>query len=250
MRKKCSYYLFRVIKFLVWLFYPRTKVSGTEHLPDEPAIIVGNHAQMNGPIACELYFPGEHVTWCAGQMMHLKEVPDYAFQDFWSRKPGYIRWLFRLLSYVIAPLSVCVFCNANTIPVYRDTRIITTFRQTIEKLQNGASVIIFPEHNAPYNEILCDFEDKFIDVARFYYKKTGLALAFVPLYVAPRRKEMILGEPIRFDPNAPIAQERERIRTYLLDAITGLATGLPEHVVVPYQNIPKRDYPTNKLQGN
>ena len=79
--------LYRLIKGLVQLFYPRMEVVGTENLPDEPVIVVGNHTQMNGPIACELYFPGKRYIWCAGQMMHLKEVPDYAFQDFWSQKP-------------------------------------------------------------------------------------------------------------------------------------------------------------------
>ena len=58
------------------------KVIGKENLPDEPCIIVGNHTLMNGPIACELYTPGKHYTWCNGEMMHLKEVPQYAFEDF------------------------------------------------------------------------------------------------------------------------------------------------------------------------
>ena len=101
--------LYPPIKFLVRLFSPKLEIVGAENLPAEPAIIVGNHAQMYGPIASELYLPGVHDTWCAGAMMHLKEVPAYAYQDFWSYKPRYIRWFYRLLSYLIAPLSVCVF---------------------------------------------------------------------------------------------------------------------------------------------
>ena len=84
-----------------------------------------------------------------------------------------------------------------------------------------------------------------MDVARFYYKKTGSALSFVPLYVCPKRAELCFGEPIRFDPEAPIEQERTRICTYLSDSITELACSLPLHTVVPYRNIRKRDYPKN-----
>ena len=89
--KAISYRMYRIIRWFVWLFYPEIEVIGRENLPDEPCIIVGNHAQMNGPIASELYFPVERYTWCAREMMHLKEVPAYAFRDFWNMKPLYNR---------------------------------------------------------------------------------------------------------------------------------------------------------------
>ena len=97
MSKKISP-LYKIIKEIVRLCYPEIEVIGAENLPDEPAIIVGNHTQMNGPIACELYFPGLRYIWCAGQMMHLKDVPGYAYQEFWSNKPKYTRWFYKLLS--------------------------------------------------------------------------------------------------------------------------------------------------------
>lgn len=221
------------------------EVVGTENLPDEPVIVVGNHTQMNGPIACELYFPGKRYIWCAGQMMHLKEVPDYAFQDFWSQKPGWCRWFYKLLSYLIAPFSVCVFNNAGTIPVYHDIRLRTTFKMSMDKLQDGASMIIFPEHDEPYNNIIYDFQDKFIDLARMYHKRTGKELSFVPLYIAPSLKKMYIGKPLRFCAEAPIKEERRRICDYLMTEITEIARALPEHTVVPYRNIPKRLYPSN-----
>ena len=245
MQKKKISPLYRFIKWLVWVFYPKLEVVGTENLPKDSAIIVGNHTQMNGPIACELYFPGKRYTWCAGQMMHLKEVPDYAYTDFWAQKPRCVRWFYRLLSYVIAPLSVCVFNNADTIGVYRDGRIVSTFKNTVNRLCEGANVVVFPEHDVPYNPIVCEFQDKFIDVARLYYKKTGKELAFVPMYIAPALKQMVLGKPIYFQSDIPLDEERRRICTYLMDEITHIACLLPRHRVVPYRNIPRRNYPYN-----
>ena len=239
--------LYTIIKWLVRFFYPKTEIVGAKNLPDEPCVIVGNHTQMNGPIVSELYIPGRHYTWCASEMMELREVPAYAYKDFWSMKPRWIRWFYRLLSYVIAPISVCVFNNAETIPVYRDTRIIGTFRRSVGALVDGASLVIFPEHGIPFNNILYEFQDKFIDVARFYHKKTGKALCFVPLYVAPALKTAYIGKPIRFDAGAPVAEERARIKEYLMTAITDMACGLPEHTVVPYLNLPRSAYPKNIL---
>lgn len=237
--------LFKFIKWIVRVVYPKMEVVGTEYLPDEPAMVVGNHTQMNGPIACELYFPGNRYTWCAGQMMEWKEVPGYAYRDFWSQKPKGVRWLYKIASYLITPLSVVVFNNANTIPVYHDKRVLTTFRETVKKLADGASVVVFPEHDAPYNHIICEFQDRFIDIARLYYKKTGKALPFVPLYIAPKLKKMYLGAPIYFDPSNPVEEERKRICDYLMEQITDIACALPRHIVVPYRNIPKKDYPFN-----
>ena len=245
MPKKKTSLLYKIIKSLVRMFYPKTEVVGVDKLPDEPVIIVGNHAQMHGPIACELYFPGKHYIWCAGQMMHLKEVPQYAFQDFWSRKPRWCRWFYKLLSYLIAPFSVCVFNNAGTIPVYHDIRLRTTFKMSMDKLQDGASMIIFPEHDEPYNNILYDFQDKFIDVAKLYYKRTGKEIAFVPLYIAPMLKRMYLGKPVRFCAANPMDEERKRICKYLMEEITDLAVSLPEHTVVPYNNVSKKQYLSN-----
>ena len=245
MQEKKPSFLYKFIKWVVDLFYPKMQIVGAENLPDEPCIIVGNHTQMNGPICAELYCPGKHYTWCAGEMLHLKDVPEYAFRDFWSQKPKWTHPWFKLLSYLIAPLSVVVFNNAHTIGVYHDTRLIGTFKNTVKRLQEGNNIVIFPEHDVKYNHILYDFQDRFIDVAKLYDKKTGKELQFVPLYIAPKLKQIHLGKPIQFNPNAPMDEERRRICRYLMDEITNIAVSLPEHTVVPYRNIPKKDYPKN-----
>ncbi len=126
----------------------------------------------------------------------------------------------KILSHLIAQLAEMIFKNAHTVAVYHDTRLISTFRESIAKIQDGSSMIIFPEHYERHNNIVHDFQDKFIDLARFYYKKTGQVLNFVPLYLAPRLKTMYYGKPIVFDPAAPNTEERERICHALMDAIT------------------------------
>ena len=65
------------------------------------------------------------------------------------------------------------------------------------------------------------------------------------MYVAPTLKKVFFGKPIRYDPEIPMSQQREMICSYLMDTITELAVSQPKHTVVPYPNIPKRDYPTN-----
>lgn len=225
--------------------YPKMQVCGAENIPEGGAILVGNHAQIHGPLACELYFPDGRYTWCAAEMMTLKEVPAYAYKDFWSQKPARSRWLYHILSFLIAPLAVFLFNNANTIPVYHDTRVLRTFRETVQRLCEGANIVIFPEQDKKYNHILYDFQEHFADTALMYYRRTGKAVPFVPMYIAPRLRTILLGAPIVYDPNMPLDEVRRCICDALKRQITDLAQGLPPHTVVPYRNIPKRSYPHN-----
>lgn len=233
------------IKKIADFIYPELEIVGVENLPEEPAVLVGNHCQIHGPIVSQIRIPGKNYTWCAGQMMHKDEVADYAYQDFWSYKPKYARPFYKVLSHAIVPLSVFIFNHADTVPVYHDIRLTKTFRESVRHLQEGSNLIIFPEYLEKYNQILYRFQEKFVDVARFYYKQTGKSLLFVPMYLAPKLKKLVVGHSIRFDPTAPIEEERQRICAYLMDTITDMAAALPRHKVIPYANVSKREYPDN-----
>ena len=246
MKDKLTRLVFLIIKFLIRVFYPKTEFKGTENIPDGPVIIVGNHAKTNAPIACELYFPGKHKTWTAGEMMHLKEIQPYSYRDFWGSKPAYIKWAFKLLSYLIVLPAYCIFNNADCIGVYHDSRVVRTFRSTVRELHEGTRVVILPEHDAPHNNIICEFQERFVDAARLYYRRYKEEVSFVPMYTAPALKSVYFGKPVRFDASAPADEERHRICTEMMDAITAIARDLPEHKVVPYPNIPKSEYPSNK----
>lgn len=246
MEKKKTTILFKIIKALIRLFYGKMEVIGLENLPDNNTIIVANHCQMNGPIAGELFMSENCYIWCAGEMMNFKEVPKYAFKDFWSQKSKWTQPFYKLVSYMIAPLSVCIFNNARTIAVYHDMRIKSTFKDTLQMLQDGANILIFPEKDEKHNNILYRFQERFIDVAKLYYKKTGISLTFVPMYIAPKLKKIYIGKGIVFDNENNIDEGRKKISAYLSDEITRIARELPLHTVVPYRNIPKRYYLTNK----
>lgn len=246
MEKKKTSLMYRILRSAVRLVYGNVEIVGLENLPEKDAVIVGNHTQMNGPIIGEIFMPENSYIWCAGQMMNRKEVPDYAFTDFWSQKPKWTQPFYKVLSHMIAPLASFIFNNARTIAVYHDIRIAATFKETVKMMKMGANMIIFPEKDEKNNNILYKFQDKFVDVARFYYKKTGIELCFVPMYVAPRLKKVYIGQGVRYDHEKPIDEERERICEYLSNEITVIARALPEHVVVPYRNIPKKQYLTNK----
>jgi len=60
--------LFRIVKNHFTRVYKKTEIIGSENIPNEPSIIVGNHSQMHGPILAEVKFPYNRRTWCVGNM--------------------------------------------------------------------------------------------------------------------------------------------------------------------------------------
>lgn len=246
MKKEKKPLLFRLIKGTVKIFYKKRKFVGIENLPKEPVIVVSNHSQLHGPLSNEISYPRTKRIWCIGQVMNLKEAPKYNFNDFWSKKPKSVRWLFKLFAYISAPLSVYIFSRSDTIPVYKDARIMSTFKETVKKIDENNDIIIFPECPTPYNDIINEFQDKFIDVARLYYKRTNKELYFVPAYNAAKIKTISLGKPIKFDSTKPIEEERKIICDYLKEQITLLAKELPSHKVVPYLNVGRKNYKKSK----
>ena len=163
--------LYRIIKRCVYLVYRPYEIVGAENLPEEPALIVGNHSQTHGPLAMELYAPRRRYTWCVHEMLSFREVSAYAYRDFWSGKPKGIRWLYRIVSYLIAPLAWVIFNNACVIPVYYDNRLLSTFRETAKRLSEGADVVIFPEGYTPRSSVIYEYREGFASIAAFYRQK-------------------------------------------------------------------------------
>ena len=135
-------------KFLRWIVgavYPKMELVGLENLPEEPFVLVGNHSQAHGAIIAEERLPFDLYTWCNYQMMEKKEVCAYALEDFWQDKPRAMQPVYWLLSRLIQYPAVYILSHARTIAVYHDNRCISTFRKSLEKLQEGYNLVIYPE---------------------------------------------------------------------------------------------------------
>lgn len=238
--------IYRLTRKIVSAVIPRYQIEGRDNLPDGPMVIVGNHSQAYGPIAAELYFPIRHYTWCISEMMERDKVADYAYKDFWSRKPALVRPFFKLFSHMIPRLAEIIFTNADTLPVYRDKRVMKTFQLSCDRLKEGAAIVIFPEDYTEYNNIVHEFQRGFVHVAKYYYRQNKERISFVPMYVCPNLHKLVFGKPIMYSPDAAIGDEAERICVYLQKTISELAYAQPKHRVVPYPNVSRREYPLNE----
>ena len=169
-------------------------------------------------------------------------------EDFWRNKSKLTKWFYYILAHTIFKwLAPFLFNNVNTIPVYKDIRLRKTFQMTMEKMNNKEDIIIFPEYRQAKNNIVNYFQEHFIDVARMYYKKYQQPVLFYPMYVCPKFKKLYIGKPYVYQGDDSNWDEtRKEICAYLEDGITKIGRSLPEHKVVPYYNISKKNWLSNK----
>ncbi|HEY8444643.1 MAG TPA: hypothetical protein VIK94_00790 [Bacilli bacterium] len=239
--------IFRIIKRIVCLFYKKYTIVFNTDVETHGHFYISNHAQLHGPLGLYLYFPFRKYIWVIGQMCNRKEVYAYAMDDFWRNKSKYTKWLYKIFAkLIVAPFASFLFNRADTIPVYKDARLRFTMKETIKRLCEGKDIIIFPEGREHYNKFINDFQIHFVDVAKPYYHKTGIKAKFYPVYTCHDLKIVLIGEPIEFDPDNKLDDERRRIINYLQNEITRLGESLPNHRIVPYDNIKKRLYPYSK----
>lgn len=229
--------MFRILRFFVKVFYRKPKIVFEEELShDRPIVYVCNHCKAHGPLSYYLLGKNNIRIWCTNEILFWKSAPKYCYETFLNGhlKPKGVRWFYHLVSYLMTPICVIVFRGADCIPVYYDTRLVTTYNKTAQTIKEGKDIVIFPETEPELNEYLNKFNIGFIDTARFMKRKTGKEVVFVPTYLAPSIKTLIVGKPIEYDYSKDVKEQRIELVEKLQDEITNLAKKLPPHKVEHY----------------
>ena len=206
-----------------------------EKLPDEPAVFVGNHAGPIGPININYNFPLPFRPWVIDLLFDKKVRANYVFHDFFFGRSSKAKWFIRFLSKIVAAGTSGLLERVGIIKVSKQVLgMRKTFDDTVRALNDGYNIIVFPESFDTYKEYINKLHNGFVNIAGRYYKETGKCLKFYPMYIGPKQKSIVVGEPTVYDPTADPHAERERIALYLADKIDELAHTLPPHKARPF----------------
>ncbi len=203
------------VKILCTLARPvlRLKVSGREHLDkeDSPSVFVCNHGFIYGPISAVIYLPTYFRPWIHNVML----VRESAYKEM-SKS---LRVLTRIFGKAIGgkmiwwlSKAVCWVLNScNPIPVVRGASrdVLSTFQMSLDALQDGDNILIFPEKPrnlikaTPGEEYKADtvrtFYTGFAHIGKLYYEQTGKSLLFYPLFSDREKRAFRIGEPVRYN---------------------------------------------------
>ena len=210
-----------VTRIVIGILRPfnRHKMVCLDHIrqdSDNPLVFLGNHAEIYGPIASALCFPVPVRFWVISHMMgRSQDVRAYLYENTFSKKtflPVFVR---KLLARLMGWLSANIMCGLNSIPVYRDSpmKLRMTLRKSVEALENGDNLMIFPEH--PEGKYIkgsvSELSPGFLMLAEAWWKKSGKKLRILPVFANREERTFTFGEEIRYEPENGFAAEQERI---------------------------------------
>ncbi len=198
------------------------RVIGKEHVDLEhgPVVFVGNHLEIYGPLITNLYLPFYFRSWIISSMLDEEIVAAQlknGVNNVFSFLPAKLR---ARLPRVIAPIVLFVLQSLDPIPVYRGTarEVIQTMRLTVEAMEYEDNILLFPENPGEENyrqQGVSDFYSGFASIGAEYFKRTGNATAFYPVYANKAKHTLTIGPGIAFNAENGRREERDRIVTEL-----------------------------------
>ena len=188
--------VFRLFGKILKPFYRTRFESETRVLPDK-AIIVSIHSAKAGPMAISLGYPKFHAIWGHHAMLgSYKERFRYLKDVLYIQKMHKSRLSATLKATYEAAFSKMIYKGMRIIGTYTDMRFLGCIRNSIEFLDSGASVVVFPEDSSEgyFDEVRSAFTG-FVILADMYYRERGEDVPIIPMYVAPKKHRLILGSP-------------------------------------------------------
>jgi hypothetical protein len=191
-----------------------------------PAVFISNHLGSYAPVAVLSAFPVRLYPWVAYQITDKKLCPGYLRMDFVESELRLRPPLSSFTAWAISKACVAIMKALHAVPVHeKSMKLASTWKLSLALLVRNKNLIVFPENeHRPLNQVLNEFNDGFVGLAKIYHEKTGGILKFIPIAVHQEARAIHIGPSIPFNPECPFTSEKERIRTALQDRITEMLT--------------------------
>lgn len=207
--------LFALSRFFVRLGIGRWD-AGVEP-PDGPAVYVCSHSNLRGPLATLCWLPFPVRPW----VLHVftekgtcrTQYRDYTF----SRRFGMPGPAASFAAWAVSGYVSALMRSLGAIPVYRGmAQLQVTFRKTVEALQAGDSVLVFPsvDYTDGSGEV-GEVYDGFLLLERFWRRVSDQPLKFIPLRLDIAGRRITAGEAAVFDRAAGWKGEMYRVKAAL-----------------------------------
>lgn len=181
-------------------------------------IILSNHEGTDAPMSLELYCDKPLRMWGTGEMNSgLVKMYKYQTRVYYYEKKHWNLHLARLFCLLASPLTNLFYKGLNLISTWKDGRFLTTLRESVEALQNGENIVIFPEVSENgYLAELEGFHAGFVALCEVC-KKKGID---VPVYVTYFRKsdlKYIVDKPVLYSELTANGETKEQVLERLLN---------------------------------
>ncbi len=177
---------FRILKRLMRIKYKAPNIEFLGKPFDNGAIVLSNHEGTDAPMSLEIYYDAPMRMWGAHEMNSgLISMYKYQSRVYYHQKKHWNLGLARLFCLIASPLTYLFYSGFDLISTYRDVRLLKTLKESVDAIENGDNIIIFPEDSSKgYLSELEGFHAGFILLVEKCLKK-GID---APIYVSYYRK--------------------------------------------------------------
>jgi hypothetical protein len=209
---------FRLLKKIMKCRYKKPAFIYLGEEFENSSIILSNHEGTDAPMSLEIYSGKPLRMWGAHEMNSgLIKMYKYQSRVYYHEKKHWNLHLARLFCLIASPLTNLFYSGLNLISTYRDGRLTKTLKESVEAIQNGENIVIFPEDSKNgYLEELEGFYAGFVLLAETCLKK-GID---VPIFVTYYRKKdlvYIVDKPVLYSELKKTCSDKKEIAKKLVD---------------------------------
>lgn len=207
--------IFLICRFFVRCFFGRYRVS---YLKDylkavvEPAVYVVHHQNLRGPVISIAWFDKPLRPWVLSAFCDRSGCFRQYYEYTFTARFGLPKWFAAVIAYPLSFGVTGLMRGTRAIPVFRGSRdIVETFRESTCALTQGHNILIAPDIN--YKDTgakMGEMHTGFLDLEKFYWRKTGQHLAFIPLHISKRRRQITIGKPVYYEKKDSFKREKRK----------------------------------------
>lgn len=190
---------FRILKKLMKVKYKEPTFIYLGEEIKNGGVILSNHEGTDAPMAFEIYHSAPIRMWGTGEMNSgLIKLYKYQTRVYYHEKKHWNIHLARLFCLIASPLTWLFYSGLDLISTYQDARFVKTVRESINAINQGYNIVIYPEvSDKGYLPVLEGFHEGCIMFAEIC-KRHGIDL---PIYVSYYRKSdnvYIIDSPVMY----------------------------------------------------
>ncbi len=215
-RKKKRWFSF--VKKIMKIRYKRPKFIYLGEEVQNGAVIVCNHEGTDSPMAWEMYSGKPVSFWGAHQMNSgLRKMYPYHSKVYFHQKKGWNLFGARMFCLIASPLTNMFYKGLSVISTYQDARFTKTIRESMETLEKGDNIVIFPEKSD--NGYQATLEGFHGGVALFLKAciKKGKDITVFPSYYNKEKNICLVGNPVKYTELAKEVDGKEELAQRLCD---------------------------------
>ena len=201
--------------------YHKYKFVGLENI-DEPCILIANHLNSISPAQFSFYFPYQFKIWANGEFFGGISSVYKALHHYLrvkQKKSKFVAWLIAVIG---TPWFWVDIKISQVIPTYDDARFYITISQSVDELNSGGVVILFPEESETgYQDDMVTLKPGFIYLLD-YLRMTNRNIPVIPAFVNKSSKTINIGQKINYEELLNKNMEKEEILKYFADQMNNL----------------------------